>query len=225
MTALALHRLWPLLLALAIAIVGCSSTRYTTIRHPLHVGQVDPNTVPFEAAAQERSRGLPPGTLVDQARLTEVTPERVCAQVSLWSLDQVDPTRADYNNFRVALLNDQENVEVDQAQIQLEAPQTQAFQGHIAQRVRTGARRVCNGRRNGRCVAWRTVPVFRTVYRPHVWRVTDHPATVCFPNGGFVTPSTTHVSLELDARGPERMIFEWQFESAVQGEPQPQASN
>ena len=44
-----------------------------------------------------------------------------------------------------------------------------------------------------------------------------------FPNGGFVTPSTTQVALSVDGQGPGEMIFEWEFESAVQGgQPQQQ---
>lgn len=198
---------------------ACSSTHYVRIRHPLHVGQVDPNNVPFQARREESPRGLPQGTLVDQAQLTEVTPERICMHTTLWTLDEVDPGRGIYQNYRIALLNDQDGVEMANAQIQLEQPITQAYNGHIARREQVGTRRVCaNYQTQGRvrrCVRWRNEPVYRTVYYPHVWQVTNHPATMCFANGGFVTPSTTRLALEVDGQGPGSMTFEWQFDSAV----------
>lgn len=219
------HRI-QLTVALALVASACSSTHYVEIRHPLHVGQVDPNEVPFNARREERPRGLQPGTLVDTATLTEVNPERVCAQMSLWSLDEVNPNRGDYNNFRISLLSDAEGVEVDQGTVQLEQPITQQFQGHIARQVPAGWRRVCRRRVNGRCVAWQRQRVYRTVYQPHMWQVTNHPAQVCFPNQGFITPATTRVAIEVDRRGPGGMTFEWQFQSAVQStQPQQQQQN
>jgi hypothetical protein len=211
------------LVALGASIfVGCASTHYVRIRHPLHVGQVDPNTVPFHAQREENPRGLPTGTLVDRATLTEVTPERVCLQANLWALDEVNPDRGIFQNYNIALLNDQEGVEQSDAQIQLEQPSTAAYNGHIAQQVHAGYRQVCNGYNNGVCTSYRSEPVYRTVYVPHVWQVTNYPATLCFANGGFITPATTRVALEMDGRGPGSMTFEWQFDSAVSTQPAPQ---
>lgn len=216
-------RIGLLLGALSLLLGACSSTHYVRIRHPLHVGQVDPNEVPFQAAAQERTRGLQPGTLSDVASLAEVTPERVCTHMSLWTLDEVDQARGDYNNYRISMLNDQDGVEVTNGQIQMEQPITQAHQGHVARRVPAGTRSVCAQRtQRGGCVRYRQEQVYRTIYEPHVWQVTQHPATMCFPNGGFVTPSTTRVSVEMDARGPGSMTFQWEFDSAVAGGPPPQ---
>ncbi len=201
---------------------ACSSTHYVHIRHPLQVGQVDPNSVPFEARHDESPRGLPAGVLVDQASLTEVTPERICLQTNLWSLDEVDPQRGVYQSYRIALLNDQDGVEMTNAQVQLEQPTVQAYNGQIAQRVLSGYQQVCAQYRNRRCVQWRRQPVYRTIYVPHVWQVANHPATMCFGNGGFVTPSTTRVALEMNGQGPGSMIFEWEFDSAVANAPPPQ---
>lgn len=209
------HRI-SLPVVLALLAGACSSTHFVEIRHPLQVGQVDPNEVPFIAGREERPRGLATGTLTDRASLTEVTPERVCASMSLWALDEVNANRGNYNNFRISMINDQEGVEVDQGTVQLEQPVTQMYQGHIARQVPAGWRRVCARRVNGRCVAWRRQQVFRTIYQPHMWRVTNHPAQVCFPNQGFITPATTRVAIEVDRRGPGSMTFEWQFQSAVQ---------
>ena len=74
------------LLVATLALGACSSTHYVSIRHPLHVGQVDQNEVPFEARRVERDRGLGPGSLVDRAQLTEVTPERICEEGAVESV-------------------------------------------------------------------------------------------------------------------------------------------
>jgi len=215
-------RTTPLIVLAALLVGACSSTHYVSIRHPLHVGQVDPNEVPFESRRDESPRGLPAGTLTDIASLTEVTPERVCVHTNLWSLDEVDSGRGVYQNYRISMLNDQDGVENVDGQIQLEQPNVQAYQGHIAQQVPAGWRNVCNTTRNGRCVSYRRVQVFRTIYVPHIWQVSQSGANICFPNGGFVTPATSRVALEVDGQGPGRMVFEWQFESAVAGAPPPQ---
>lgn len=212
-----------LIISVAALIVGaCSSTHYVRIRHPLHVGQVDQNEVPFNARREESPRGLPAGVLTDAASLIEVTPERICLRTNIWALDEVDPARGIYQNYRIALLNDQEGVEMTDAQIQLEQPTAQAYNGHIARREPAGFRTVCNRYVNGRCVSTRQEQVWVTRYYPHVWQVTNHPATMCFNNGGFITPSTTRVALEVDGEGPGSMVFEWQFDSAVAAQPQQQ---
>jgi hypothetical protein len=55
---------------------------------------------------------------------------------------------------------------------------------------------------------------------PFVWQITHQPATMCWPNGGFVTPSTTHMTLELsDAGAGNRINFEWDFTSSVAAPP------
>ncbi len=212
-----------MLAAAALTLGACASTHYVTIRHPLQVGQVDPNEVPFEARRAETAQGLQRGTLVDTATLTEVTPDRICARTNLWSIDELDGGRGVYQNYRITLRNDVEDVENTDAQIQLEQPTMTPAQGHIAERVHAGWRRVCASTRNGHCVRYNRVEVHRTIYVPHVWNVSNNGATICFPNGGFITPATTRVALSVDGQGPGEMIFEWQFESAVQGgQPQQQ---
>ncbi len=156
----------------AFAILGgCTSTHYVSIRHPLQVGQVDPNSVPFNARREERPRSLPQGVLTDEASLTEVTPERICVHTNLWQLDQVDPGRGQYENYNIALLNDVDGVENRNGQVQPEQPVTQQYQGTIQRRIPAGTRRVCAARRNRVCVRWTRQQVYRTVNMPHVWQV------------------------------------------------------
>lgn len=190
-------------MACVLLLSACGArTTYVTIRHPLHVGAVDPNLVPFESAREERGRQLPTGTLVDQAQLLSLTPDQICLRVSLWA-DQLNPQRANFSAYRIALLNDQPGIENTGAQIQLEEGTTASYQG-----VRR-ATRYTGG-----------VTVVRTVPEPFVWQITQQPAVMCFPNGGFVTPSTTRMTLELnDAGAGNRINFEWEFGSSVAAPP------
>lgn len=185
------------LLFALVCLGACGSTTYVTLRHPLQVGQVDANQVPFHHAREERRRRLPEGTLVDQAELLVLNPEQICVRVTLWSTD-LEPQRSDFTAYRIALLNDHSDVENTSAQIQLEQPMTAQYQG------------------------------IRGVYRggysrsaaPHMYAVTQQPATLCFPNGGFVTPATSHLTLELRGEGRTHLNFEWDFDSAVAARPE-----
>jgi hypothetical protein len=118
-----------MLVLLALVLAACGGpTTYVTIRHPLQVGGVDPNRVPFDQTREERRRQLPQGSLVDQAELVSLTPDQICARVTLWA-DQTEPERSNFNAYRIALLSDQDGVENTGAQINLEQPSMQAYQG------------------------------------------------------------------------------------------------
>lgn len=192
------------LIACAFLLMACGGrTTFVSIRHPLQVGGVDPNQVPFENTREERGRQLPGGTLVDQAQLLTLTPDQICLRVSVWA-DQLNPQRSNFTAYRIALLNDQPGVENTGVQIQLEQGTTAQYQG-----VRRVARYTGG------------VTVVRSVGESFVWQITHQPAVLCFPNGGFVTPSTTRMTLELnDAGAGNRINFEWDFDSSVAATPQ-----
>jgi hypothetical protein len=192
-----------LALAAISLLAACTTTTYVRIRHPLQVGGVDPHSVPFDNTREERRRQLPNGVLVDEAQLLTLTPDQICVRVSVWG-DQLTPQRADFNAYRIALVSDHDGVENTSAQIQLEQGTTNAYHGVRRQARYTGG----------------TVPV-RAVATPFVWQITQQPAVLCFPNGGFVTPSTTHLTLELnDAGSRNRINFEWDFDSSVAATPE-----
>ncbi len=180
-------------LAAALLLSACGATSYVTIRHPLQVGQVDPNNVPFENVREERRRGLPRGTLVDEAQLLSLTPEQICVRVSVWAT-QLEAQRADFNTYSIVLVADSAEVENAPQTVQLEQPTYAQYHG--------------------------TRGVYRGGYHAHRepfdYQMTQQPATLCFANGGFVTPATTHLTLELRgaARGTN-INFEWDFASSV----------
>ena len=188
----------PLVIIAALALGACGATSYVTIRHPLQVGQVDPNSVPVEAGREERRRSLPAGTLVDEAQLLTLTPEQICVRVTIWST-QPEPERSDVNTYSVVLVADNAGVENSPSQVQLEQARTGQFQGTRGE-YRGG---------------------YSSVQTAFVYQVTHQPATLCFANGGFATPSTTHLTLEL--RGAQRgtnIDFEWDFASSVAAQSQ-----
>lgn len=213
-----LLRTLPLAVLGALALASCSTTAYVEIRHPLQVGQVDPNSVPFEARGAERERGLPAGALVDQAQLTELTPDRICVQTNIWSL-QSRQERGLYANYRIVMLNDQSGVENTQGEVIEQTRQVTPMQGTVAERRQTGWRNVCAARNSrGGCVRYTRQAVYQTFYVPHVWNVISNPAQVCFANGGFVTPATGRVGLEFrPIGGAGSFTFEWQFANTVAG--------
>lgn len=176
------------------ALAACSTTSYVTIRHPLQVGQVDQNQVPFESRREERRRRLPAGTLVDTAQLVTLTPEQICVRVQVWGT-QLETDRAIFQNYSIVLVADNAGVENAPQNVQLEQPTVRQMQG---------VRGVYRGG-------------YSSTRVPFVYQITNQPASICFANGGFVTPATTHLTLEL--RGSRRgtnLNFEWDFASAVQ---------
>lgn len=186
-------RLLSTILLSVVVLAACGATSFVTIRHPLQVGQVDPNQVPFENAREERRRRLPAGTLVDQAQLLTLTAEQICIRVTIWGT-QIEADRSNFQNYSIVLVADSEGVENPPQNVQLEQASFGQFQG--------------------------TRGVYRGGYRAQrqsfTYQITHQPATLCFANGGFVTPSTTHLTLEL--RGSRRgtnLNFEWDFTSSV----------
>lgn len=179
------------ILTAAVLVSACGATTYTQIRHPLQVGQVDPNEVPFENTRQERGRQLPAGTLVDSAQLVTLDPNQICLRTEVWGTD-LEPERADYNQYSIVLVADDNGVENVPTNVQLEQPQMMQY---------PGIRRVYRGG-------------YSSVGQRHMYTITRQPATICFQNGGFVTPSTTHLTLELRGRRVN-LNFEWDFVSSV----------
>lgn len=186
-------RLTLVLVGAALLLGACGSTTFVTIRHPLQIGQVDPNNVPFENTREERRRRLPGGTLVDEAQLLTLTPEQICVRVTVWGTD-LEPERAAFQSYSIVLVADHAGVENAPQNVQLEQASYMQVQG---------TRNVYRG-------GYSSTPT------SHVYQLTRQPAQLCFANGGFVTPSTSHLTLELRGQGRGTNInFEWDFASAV----------
>ncbi|MBZ0115408.1 MAG: hypothetical protein K8H88_00330 [Sandaracinaceae bacterium] len=194
-------RLASLSIVLVLASACGGTLAQVRLRHPLLVGQVDPNGIPMENVREERGRGLPEGVLVDSAELRLLTPEQICIYVSIWGTN-AEPARSDFAAYRIALLNDQAGVEVTSPQVMPEQGTSAMYQGWRSRVVPSSSTFV------------------RRVREPFTWQVSQQPATLCFPNGGFVNPSTTRLRLELGNAGSGAQInFEWAFDSNVAAPP------
>jgi hypothetical protein len=177
--------------ACLVGIMGCIPVD-VTIRQPLVAGALDRNSVVKEHGYAERSRGLPPGAMSDSASMTRVTEQDICFDVTMHELDPID-----MNTVR-AKLDVSGQVPREQAQLWPEQPVQRSYPGLVPERVQTGYESYCASRAyNGVCIAWATRPMYGIVMRPGTVNVYETRARMCFPNGGFVSPRTEAVVLEL----------------------------
>jgi len=209
------------LAVIALAAAAACTTRVTTsIRHPMQAGQLDPNRIPLTYGNVERRRGLPPGSLDDEAEITRLDTETMCFDVTMRAITEGNgQTWTDLRNYEVAL-DAGEDLRVIAPELQLRENVAQQFNGLNPVRRRTGTRRVCanySRTRNGqrRCTRWRSEPVYQTVYVPGIVTVIAGGGQFCFANQGIVTPETDRVKLVLRRSGGRSLEWEWLFESIV----------
>jgi hypothetical protein len=180
------------------ALVGCVPTD-VIIRQPVVAGAVDRNSIVKEHRYAENSRGLPPGAMSDSAALTRVSEQDVCFDVTMHELDPID-----MQTVR-AKLSVSGQVPREQAQLWPEQPVQRPYSGMVPERVQTGYETYCSAHAyNGVCLSWATRPVYGIVMRPGTVNVYETRARMCFPNGGFVSPVTENVVLELTVPRPAR---------------------
>ncbi|MEC7526273.1 MAG: hypothetical protein VYE22_40705 [Myxococcota bacterium] len=166
------------IVACALAAVGCGRTSVvgTQVRHPLHTGAVDRNEVAI---------GRLPAR--DRAALVEVTSERICAELELWTRPAGAGlhARGYPESYEIGLVADDDEVEQRDPTIRQAAPRRAARAGLFAPE------------------------------RPgdHVYV----PGTVCFPNQGFVGVRTHRLRLELrpHASRGRTLVFQWDLVPAA----------
>lgn len=204
------------LLLAVVALMGCTRSVTTTIRHPLQVGQLDANRIPLTYHATERQRGLPIGVLNDEAEILELTPERVCFDVSLAAIaDDGVESWTDLRNFEIGLDAGSE-LHIVSPEIVDHQPTAQQYHGLNPQEQLTGYRQVCaEENRNDECVRWERQPVYETVYVPGIVTVHNGGGQICFGNVNYITPATEGIKLVL-RRPALGLEFEWLFESILQ---------
>lgn len=214
-------KLWILGLGALVLSAGCSRTVVTTIRHPLQTGALDPNIIALTYESTERQRAIPYGALSDEAEITRLDTSAMCFEVTL--RDIPEPGQGTYwtdlRNFEVGL-DAGDDIRIVEPEITLREPVQRDYQGMNPQEVQTGTRRECTRRAdNGDCRRWENRPVYETRYFPGIVPVIEGGGTICFGNGGLVTPETDHVRLVL-RRPVFELGWEWEFESIVELTPQ-----
>jgi hypothetical protein len=182
-----------------VAATGCGPMGDIIIRNPMVAGAVDQNNIVKQHAYAERLRGLPQGSMSDQAALTRLGNEDICFDVVMHELDPIDM------HMVRAKLSVSGQVPREQAQLWPEQPVARDYPGLVPQRVQTGYETYCMTRAyNGVCLAWNTRPMYGTVMQPGTVSVYETRARMCFPNGGFVTAATESIRLDLTVPRPQK---------------------
>ena len=212
------------LLLLTLAAGGCVHAPDIELHNPIVTRAVEPNRIVKEHGYAEQARGLPPGSLADEAILTNADPGQVCFAVTLRELAPIDLREA------VALLSAPKKDPVEQPQIWADAPAMQTFDGLIPEQHQTGYQTVCSAHAaDGTCTSWSTNPTYATVYVRGPVNVYAVRGKLCFRNA-VLTSATEQISLDLRLQrapgdvamvgwgafgGQKREVFRWGFLSLV----------
>src|SRR5262245_31935251 len=85
-----LMRTLPLTLALAVPLMGCAHSSDVELRDPLAAGAVDINRIVKPHDYIENHRGLPRGSVADEAMLVSVDAQQICFGLTMHELDPID---------------------------------------------------------------------------------------------------------------------------------------
>ncbi len=222
-------------LSVAFVLVGCGPSHNlfaggrplsAQTQHPGKVGVEQVPPIFYDGSALERQRGLPPGSLQQEARIVRADPQGLCFNVTLRGLD--DPRFPDLRNwtvhFRSVVTGEEaESVQDDAPNIELIPVQTQSFQGLVPVQVQVGSETVCSQTDNaGRCVRWREDAIYGTNWVPGTVMVSTGGGNICYPNTQHLTLDTRAVALRLNAgrnsggsaAGPARLTYQWDIAGA-----------
>lgn len=214
------HGLVLLALVAAIGASGCfvDRTVTTTLPHPMQTGQIQQNRVNHEYARTENNHRIPAGSLTDEATLTRMDAEAICATVQLRAVTDDDgQTWSDLRNWEITLLSAPGETVLTTPTVEMLPDTAQQFAGRVPQRVQTGTETVCTDRddESGDCNRSETRPVYQTRWVPGTVTVVSGGGNICFANPGVVSTQTQVVTLRLH-RPIRNLNFEWQFQSIVQ---------
>ncbi len=188
-------RTLPFALAFVIPLVGCTHASDVELRNPLVAGAIDNNRIVKPHDYIENQRGLPKGSVADEATLVAVDPQQVCFGLTMHELDPID-----FREMEVALKTP-EAPAVETARVQPEPVTFQSYDGLVPETRVVGEETVCSRRDgNGVCIAWATQPVRSTAMVPGAVKVYEARGRVCFDNQKAVTRTTQQVTLEVKMR-------------------------
>lgn len=212
-----------MLLGMALALSamgGCAHESDVEIRNPLAAHAVDANRIVKPHDYAENARGLPPGSMADEATLLSMASDQVCFGVTLHELDPIDLRSVE------AELSAPKQDGTDDAKVWADQPTLKEYQGLVPEQRETGTETVCSNRdSDGVCQSWQTRPTYATVYVHGPVNVYESRGRLCFPNRGLATPATEQVSLQLVVRrqgggnfmtmgwagggGAKKVVFRW----------------
>lgn len=201
--------LWVVVAAAGLG--GCAHESDVEIRNPLTAHAVDANRIVKPHDYAENARGLPPGSMADEATLVSMASDQICFGVTLHELDPIDLRTVE------AELSAPKVDAVDDAKVWAEAPVSREYEGLVPEQHQTGSETVCSSRdSDGVCQAWQTRPTYATVYVRGPVNVYQSRGRICFANRGIANAATEQVSLKLVLRRegqgtftPGTMTFGW----------------
>jgi hypothetical protein len=212
-----------LLVFAALAAGGCMHASDIELHNPILSHAVEPNRIVKDHGYAEQARGLPAGSLADEAILTTADPGQVCFAVTLHELAPIDLQQT------VATLEAPKKEPVEQPKIWAETPAMQTFDGLIPEQRETGYTTVCTAHAaDGTCTSWSTNPTYSTVYVRGPVNVYSVRGKLCFGNA-VLTSATEQITLDLRlarqggdvatvglgwgamGAGTKRIVFRWGF--------------
>lgn len=211
-----------LVLAAAVALVGCTRTVSVQIRNPAQAGVLEPNRVVHSYARREQHRGLPPGTLNEEASLVSYEPRGACFDVLLNNLEDSAELAA-LTSYEIRVTADGEPL--PPPDVMPTHSTATVYEGLVPQTEQTGTTTECVRRHPDTqdCEQWDTRPVYSTFMVPGPVTVVTGGGKLCVPNNGGLSPYTQEVAVEFNTpRGvtAHRFRFRWEF-VGVQPPPEP----
>jgi hypothetical protein len=169
----------------------------------------------------EQQRGLPPGSLFQDAQIVRADPEAVCIAVTLRGLDRRFPDLRNWSvAYRAQAGPETEPVEDQAPNVELVPVQAQVFNGLVPEDIQVGTENVCTETdQYNNCVRWSQRAVYATQWVPGPVEVSTGGGNICFANTQHLNLNTTAIALRLNAGrgvggsgvGPTRLTFQWNF--------------
>jgi hypothetical protein len=184
-----------LALGLALPLGGCAHAPDVELRNPLVAGAVDNNHIVKPHDYVENNRGLPKGSVADEAALLSVDAQQICFGLTMHELDPIDFKEMDVE------LKTSDSAPVEIARVEPEPVTFRNYDGLVPEVTVTGEQTVC-ARRNtdGVCTAWETHPIKTAHMVPGEVKVYEARGRLCFDNQRLVTAATNQVDLVIKMR-------------------------
>jgi hypothetical protein len=188
-------RRFTLSLALGLSLAGCAHAPDVEVRNPLVAGAVEDNKIVKPHDYVENNRGLPRGSVADEAALLSLDAQQICFGLTMHELDPIDFREMDVE------LSTPKGPTIEQARVEPTPVTFQSYDGLVPETRVTGEQTVCSHRNgDGICTAWDTRPIKSTTMVPGQVKVYEAKGRLCFANPNAVTAATNEMALIVKLR-------------------------
>jgi hypothetical protein len=180
----------------ASSLIGCAHSSDIEIGNPLVIGSVERNQIVKPHEYTENQRGLPRGSMDDQAAIVSADGTAVCIDLTMHELDPIDFREADFK------LTAKDAEAIDAPRVESGPARTATYDGLVEHRELTGHETYCADRNGeGVCTSWQTRPTYATKMVPGPVQVYEARGRLCFDNSKSVlSASTPQLALEVKMR-------------------------